>query len=166
MARSVGLRNVLAMERLRAERARAVAAHEEIDVADVLGLEDDSQRRRLGVEPLPHIGRASGGASASSRATSPPDSTHVEVTGGSQPWPGSWSGWSMRQIHRPGATSRSSSVTAGIVPATPRSYPIANVTSTCVVTRPGTMQLRTCREPVRRRRPSLRRNTGRRTLAQ
>src|SRR5207244_1829557 len=48
---------------------------------------------------------SAGGAIASSTATSPLDSTTVEVTGGSQPASGSQSGCSTRQTHRPGATS-------------------------------------------------------------
>src|SRR5436305_1425567 len=43
----------------------------------------------------------SGGAIGSSTATSPPDSTHVDVTGGSQVESPDQSGWSMRQIQRP-----------------------------------------------------------------
>src|SRR5438105_168059 len=48
---------------------------------------------------------SSGGASGSSSATWPPDSTQVDVTGGSQPASACQSGCATRQIQRPGATS-------------------------------------------------------------
>ena len=47
--------------------------------------------------------------------TSPPDSTHVEVTAGSQPTWGAQSGCSTRQIQRPAATSRITGGTADIL---------------------------------------------------
>src|SRR5438067_6775819 len=53
----VGLRDIVAPEEARAERARAVAAYEQIDVADVIRLENDSGCRRARVEPLPDLGR-------------------------------------------------------------------------------------------------------------
>jgi hypothetical protein len=37
-----------------------VAPDEEVDVADVVGLEDDDGRRRAGVEPLPDVARSLG----------------------------------------------------------------------------------------------------------
>src|SRR5215213_248830 len=48
---------------------------------------------------------SAGGASASRTATSPPDSTTVDVTGGAHSCSGVQSGWSRRQNQRPGATS-------------------------------------------------------------
>ena len=47
--------------------------------------------------------------------TSPPDSTHVDVTAGSQPTWGAQSGCSTRQIQRPAATSLISGSTADIL---------------------------------------------------
>ena len=50
-----GLGDVGAPEEPWAEGTAAVAAHEEVDVADVVGLEDDDERRRAGIEPHPHL---------------------------------------------------------------------------------------------------------------
>jgi hypothetical protein len=56
----LGLRDVIAPEERRAERAGAVAAHEDVDVADVVRLEDNGDRRQARVEPLPHVARVIG----------------------------------------------------------------------------------------------------------
>ncbi|OLB41233.1 MAG: hypothetical protein AUH11_00195 [Acidobacteria bacterium 13_2_20CM_57_17] len=52
----VGLGDVLAKEETRAKRAGIIAAREEINVANVIGLENDDGRRRTRVEPLPELG--------------------------------------------------------------------------------------------------------------
>jgi len=52
----VSLGNVLAKEEARAERAGIIAACEEINVANVIGLENDDGSRRARVEPLPELG--------------------------------------------------------------------------------------------------------------
>ena len=39
----------------RPEGARSVALDEEVDVADMVGLEHDRDRGRLAVEPFPHL---------------------------------------------------------------------------------------------------------------
>jgi hypothetical protein len=49
------LRDVVAEEEIRAERACAVAPSEEVDVAHVIGLEHDNDRRRSCLEPLPDV---------------------------------------------------------------------------------------------------------------
>jgi hypothetical protein len=49
------LGDVVAPEEVWAERARAVAAHEHVDVADVIRLENDDRRRRPRIETLPHV---------------------------------------------------------------------------------------------------------------
>ena len=53
----VALRDVRAPEEGGPERARAVPAHEEVDVADVVRLEDDDERRRVSVQSLPDLRR-------------------------------------------------------------------------------------------------------------
>src|SRR5262249_43826785 len=56
---------------------------------------------------------SAGGASASRTSVSPPDSTQVQATRGSQPCPAFQWGCSRRQIHRPGAMSRISTGDCG-----------------------------------------------------
>jgi len=56
-ALEVGARNVVPPEEVRPERPRAVALDEEVDVADVVGLENHDERRRVRVEALPDLGR-------------------------------------------------------------------------------------------------------------
>ena len=51
----VGLRDVAAPEEVGAEGAGPVAAYEEVDVADVIRLEDDDERRRASVESSPDV---------------------------------------------------------------------------------------------------------------
>ena len=57
-----GLGDILAKEEARAERARLIAEREEIDIANVIGLENDDGSRRASVEPLPKLGCAFGGS--------------------------------------------------------------------------------------------------------
>ena len=73
-------RDVVAPEPVGAEGARAAALDEEVDVADVVGLEDHDRRRRARVEPLPTSVASAGGASGSRTTTSPLLSTQVDVT--------------------------------------------------------------------------------------
>jgi len=80
--------DVLAKEEPRAERAGLIAAHEQIDVADVIGLDNDDGGRGTRVEPLQNSAAFSGGASGSRTSVSPRDSTQVDATIGSQPCPG------------------------------------------------------------------------------
>ena len=49
------LRDVAAPEQRRAERAGAVPAHEQVDVADVVGLEDHDRVGVEGVDALPRV---------------------------------------------------------------------------------------------------------------
>jgi hypothetical protein len=56
----LGFGDVVAEEEARAERTGTIAAHEQIDVPNVIGLEKDDRGRRVRVEPLPQLGRASG----------------------------------------------------------------------------------------------------------
>jgi len=53
----LGLGDVASPEEPGAESARAVPLDEEVDIAYVIRLEDDDQRRRARIEPLPDIGR-------------------------------------------------------------------------------------------------------------
>jgi hypothetical protein len=50
----------VAIEAVRTERAGTVAAHEQIDVTNVIRLEHNDRRRRARVEPLPHLSGAVG----------------------------------------------------------------------------------------------------------
>ena len=111
----VGLGDVVAPEEARAEGSGAVALDDPVDVADVVGLQHDGHRGGAGVEPGPDSVGPGSGTSASMTTTSPPDSTHVEVTAGSQPTCGAQSGCSTRQIQRPAATSRITGGTADIL---------------------------------------------------
>jgi hypothetical protein len=52
----IGFGDVLAKEETRAERAGIIAAHEQIDVANVIGLENDDGGRGASVEALPELG--------------------------------------------------------------------------------------------------------------
>src|SRR3954451_1032880 len=72
-------------------------------------------------------GACSGGASGSITATSPPETTHVEATGGSQPTCGAHSGCSSRQIQRPGAISLTSTATTRQAIAVPQVAPLRGV---------------------------------------
>src|SRR6267143_3730031 len=56
----VSLGDILAKEEARTERAGIVAAHEQIDVANVIGLENDDGGWRARVEALPDFRRAFG----------------------------------------------------------------------------------------------------------
>jgi len=56
----VSLGDVLAKKEARAEPAGTIAAHEQIDVANVIRLENDDGGRRARVEPLPDFDRAFG----------------------------------------------------------------------------------------------------------
>jgi hypothetical protein len=51
----LGFGHVGAEEEVRAEGASPVAVHEQVDVADVVGLEDDGQRRWPRIESLPDL---------------------------------------------------------------------------------------------------------------
>src|SRR5438132_2639724 len=53
-----GLGDILAKEETRAEREGIIAAREEIDVANVIGLENDDGSWWARVEPLPKLGCA------------------------------------------------------------------------------------------------------------
>jgi len=52
----VGLGDVFAKEETRAERGGMIAPREQIEVANMIGLENDDGRRRTRVEPLPELG--------------------------------------------------------------------------------------------------------------
>src|SRR5439155_21434506 len=56
----VGLEDILAKEEARAERGGMIAPREQVDVANVIGLENDHGGWRARVEPLPKLGCAFG----------------------------------------------------------------------------------------------------------
>ena len=101
----LGLRDVLRPEEPRPEGAGAVALDEEVDIADMVGLEHDRDSGRLARRAAAQTSSLCGSI-ASSTATSPSDSTHVDQTFGPQPTSGRQSGYSTLQTQRPGATSR------------------------------------------------------------
>ena len=57
----LGLRDVVAPEQVWAECPGAVAPDEDVDVADMIRLQDDGERRRARVQALPHLGCRLGG---------------------------------------------------------------------------------------------------------
>ncbi|WP_157592669.1 hypothetical protein [Solirubrobacter soli] len=101
----LGLRDVVAPEQHGPERADAVPAHEQVDVADVVGLETIAVSGAK-ASMRSHTARADGGgASGSSRIRRPPEATATLVTCGSQSdWPFQ-SGCGIRQNHSPSTTS-------------------------------------------------------------
>ena len=103
----------MAEEQPRPVGARAVALDEDVDVADMVGLEDRDDGRRARVDPPQNAVSSSGGAIGSSTTTSPPDSTQVQATGGAHSAAGVQLGCGRRQIQTPGVTSRSSTATPG-----------------------------------------------------
>ena len=110
-ALQLGAGKIVGPEQKRAEGADSVPAHEQLDVAEVIGLEYGKDRRPQGLIRLQTATALGGGASGSSRRLTPSDSAAKEATSGRQSSPFFQSGCGWRQSQRPGATSRTSTVT-------------------------------------------------------
>ena len=82
---------------------RAVPAHEQVDVAHVVRLQDHDHVGRRRGEPVPHRALDGGGARGSSSTVTPRDSTANDATSGSQSVPSLQPGWGWRHSHSPGA---------------------------------------------------------------